>query len=118
MPTQSESLWRANKERQDQCVQDYLNGIDSEDVLRARLYGLGLRGDYLESEMRFANTFKVERTPAPKIIYMVMVMERGRIPEYIRFINEASAIFAVGLLRKQPGVIFASRATDYPVIPC
>ena len=51
--------WHAKKERQDAFIQAYLDAKphsidDSEDVLRARLFGLGLRGDYLAAEVRQA----------------------------------------------------------------
>lgn len=56
--TVSESKWRELKERQDAMINEFLDGVDSEDVLLARLYGLGLRGDYLESEVRQAKARK------------------------------------------------------------
>src|SRR3954471_23290661 len=60
--TVSESAWRELKEKQDAMVEEFINGIDSEHVLRARLYGLGLRGDYLESEVRQAIARRATRT--------------------------------------------------------
>lgn len=112
----SESVWKQNKETQDRYVDEFINGTDSEDILRARLCGLGLRGDYLASEVHQAVARKADRYPARhrKFISMIMVMERGRQTEYIRFINPESANKAIELLRKQPNVMLASRCTDYP----
>jgi len=58
MPT-VDSDWHAKKERQDAMINAFLEAkphtIDgSHDVLRARLWGLGLRGDYLDAEVRQA----------------------------------------------------------------
>lgn len=54
--------WHAKKERQDAIVTEFINGPDSEEVLKARLYGLGLRGSYLEDEVRQAVGRKITRT--------------------------------------------------------
>ena len=58
MPTVSEG-WHVKKEMQDAIIDGFINAqsgsIDaSESVLMARLSGLGLRGDYLASEVRQA----------------------------------------------------------------
>lgn len=55
----SEMQWPYLKERYEQVVSDYIkakpNSLDdSENVLRARLKGLGYRGAELESEVKLA----------------------------------------------------------------
>ena len=58
--------WHAKKEKQDAIVQNFIQAkpgdIDSsESVLMARLSGLGLRGDYLASEVRQAMARRHDR---------------------------------------------------------
>lgn len=58
MPTVADD-WHVKKEMQDAIIDSYINAaptsIDaSESVLMARLSGLGMRGDYLASEVRQA----------------------------------------------------------------
>jgi hypothetical protein len=59
--TIAESKWHENKEKQDAMVNEFIAGHDSVEVLKARLYGLGLRGDYLESELAQAVARKATR---------------------------------------------------------
>jgi hypothetical protein len=66
MPTVAESLWLEKRERIEQCCKDFIEAKplsidDSIDVLRARLFGLGLRGQDLDITVRKANTDKFER---------------------------------------------------------
>jgi hypothetical protein len=64
MPTYSESSWAYLKERYAQVISDYVNQVsqfDSEDVLRARLHGLGYRGADLQTEINLANMTKAEK---------------------------------------------------------
>lgn len=58
----SENKWRELKERQDACINAFIDGsFNSENVLRARLRELGLWGDYLESEVKQAVARKPTR---------------------------------------------------------
>lgn len=50
----TEIKWKEQKAKQDRIIEEYLNGTDNKDVLMARLYGLGLRGDYLTAEVNQA----------------------------------------------------------------
>lgn len=66
MPTISESLWPDKKERIARYVEDYIKAaprtIDaSEDVLTARLFGLGLRGQDLYLEVHKACLDKYDK---------------------------------------------------------
>ena len=65
MPTISESPWQEKRERIAICVQDFIEAKplsidDSEHVLSARLFGLGLRGQDLRHEVHRAVTEKLE----------------------------------------------------------
>lgn len=108
MPTVSED-WHAKKVKQDAMVDEFINGVDSEAVLRARLYGLGLRGDYLESEVQQAFMRRYDRNKKPPAICAIMVFEHNREPQMIRFINGAAAENAIKLLRRQPNIQLACR---------
>jgi hypothetical protein len=66
VPTISESLWSDKKERIARYVEDYIKAaprtIDaSEDVLTARLFGLGLRGQDLYLEVHKASLDKYDK---------------------------------------------------------
>ena len=117
MPTISED-WHAKKERQDAYINAFLEAkphtIDgSYDVLRARLWALGLRGDYLDSEMRQAVARKADRTNPPGNYAQVVVIERDcKTTKRFRFNSIESADKAVELLRKQPNVLLATRQRD------
>jgi hypothetical protein len=73
MPTVSESTWLDRKERIEQTISDFVGAKrlsidDSVDVLSARLFGLGLRGQDLKTEVRLAEMEKIqyrERNHAP-----------------------------------------------------
>lgn len=59
MPTTSEPLYQEFKERLDGAIKDFIEASpgtvsDSSDVLRARLFGLGLRGESLNYEVKNA----------------------------------------------------------------
>jgi hypothetical protein len=65
MPTVAESMWLARKERVDEAVRDFVKAArgsvdDSVDVLSARLFGAGLRGQDLKSQVRLAEMEKSE----------------------------------------------------------
>jgi hypothetical protein len=66
MPTVAESMWLARKERVEQVVKDFVNATrgnidDSVGVLEARLFGAGLRGQDLRTQVRLAQMEKIER---------------------------------------------------------
>jgi hypothetical protein len=68
MPTISEPIWREKQERVEQAIKDFIEAErhsvdDSEDVLRARLFGFGLRGEDLHLEVHRACLAKLERRP-------------------------------------------------------
>lgn len=107
MPTVSED-WHAKKEKQDAILKRYVGGELSLAVLEASLYALGLRNDYLASEVRFAITSRfqvVKRNIKP---VKIIVMECGRDPQCLRFTNLESADNAIKLLRKQPEIMLAA----------
>lgn len=63
MPTISEPTWQEREERQKQVIKDYIeakhNEIDdSVDVLRARLFALGMRGEDLRLYLQVAQCEK------------------------------------------------------------
>ena len=112
MPTISEPLWPDREERIKAIIADYVQGIDSADVLKARLHGQGLRGNELifthhaALHTKHLATVKAEMPREPKA---VVVLERDGSNHVIRFKDAASAGKAVELLRKQPHVRFACR---------
>lgn len=117
MPTVSED-WHWQKAKQDAMVEDFILGNDSTDVLSARLFGLGLRGDYLKAEVRQADERREEHREAARrywrpTTFRVIVFERGRKSQIIRFISEDAASNAINLLRKQPDVQLAVRTRIY-----
>lgn len=70
MPTVAEMIWPERDERIRICVQQFVEASprdidDSEDVLKARLFGLGLRGQDLQLEFRNACLVKFERQKCP-----------------------------------------------------
>ncbi len=79
MPTVAESTWLETRERIQQASQDFINARfrdidDSEDILAARLFALGLRGQDLKAEVYRAAALKFERLRCPstlKICYSI-----------------------------------------------
>ena len=70
MPTIAEPIWPERDERAKIAVRQFVEASprdidDSEDVLSARLFGLGLRGGDLRLEMRQAKLTKFERQKCP-----------------------------------------------------
>jgi hypothetical protein len=70
VPTVSEPTWPERDDRIKIAVQQFVKAKsrevdDSEDVLKARLFGLGLRGQDLELEFSRAKTKKFERLKCP-----------------------------------------------------
>lgn len=68
--TISEPIWPERDERIKIAVQQFVAAKprdidDSEDVLRARLFGYGLRGQDLQSEFNHARLAKFERLKCP-----------------------------------------------------
>ena len=112
MPTISEPLWPENDDLINRIVSDFLTGADSSDVFKARLFGTGLRGQDLSAAFNIAMDARVNQCLAHQAQYeprKVLVMERGGETTTIRFKDSACAGHAVGLLRKQPNVLFACR---------
>lgn len=65
MPTVSEPTWRDIQERAERVIKEFVEAKhfsvdDSADVLRARLFAYGLRGDDLKSAVRLAEEKKRE----------------------------------------------------------
>jgi len=113
MPIVSEPLWPEKDEKTNQIVKDFLEGTDTENVFRARLYGNGLRGQDLILIVHEALHITMQARLAHKDYEptKVLVMERGGEKNTIRFKDSKSAGKAVELLRKQPNVLFACRVT-------
>lgn len=112
MPTISEPLWPENDEKINSIVADFIAGVDSADVFKARLFGCNLRGEDLTSVFNVAMDVVVERELAFKANQVgdkVLVMERGGGTATLRFRSSFYAGRAVELLRKQPNVLFACR---------
>lgn len=70
MPTISEPVWREIQERVKIAVQQFIEATpqqinDSEDVLKARLFGYGLRGSDLDVEVWHAKDQKFQRQKCP-----------------------------------------------------
>lgn len=70
MPTIAEPLWREKQERVALAIKDFVEAIprsidDSPDVLAARLFGYGLRGQDLALELREASQRKFDRQKCP-----------------------------------------------------
>lgn len=66
MPTVAESMWLARRERVEQAVKEFVEAArgsvdDSEGVLSARLFGAGLRGQDLRTQVRLALMEKSEK---------------------------------------------------------
>lgn len=115
MPTISEPLWPEQDDKINRIVSDFLSGIDSPDVFKARLFGTGLRGQDLTAIYNVALGTKVEQSLAHQAKFeprKVLVMERGGETTTIRFKDSACAGHAVILLRKQPNVLFACRVMN------
>lgn len=113
MPTISEPLWPEQDEKTSRIVNDFLGGVDSEAVFKARLYGNGLRGQDLDMIMRETlHVFAQKNLLLHRGYYnptKVLVMERDGTRNTLRFKDTASAGKAVELLRRQPNVLFACR---------
>lgn len=115
MPTISEPLWPENNEKINRVVADFIAGVDSADVFKARLFGCNLRGEDLTSVFNVAMEAVIGRQMAFNAKFeptKVLVMERGGETNTIRFKDAASAGQAVALLRKQPNVLFACRVVN------
>lgn len=107
MVSYSESQWPHLRDLYTRVVKDFVDGDDSEAVFRARMSGLGYRGEALTTEINLALMTKAERHPVKPSQYGVMVMGHGSEPVFLRFISEDAAENAARLLRKQPNVIGA-----------
>jgi len=112
MPTISEPVWPEVDEKINRIVADFMDGLDSPDVFKARLFGCNLRGQDLTAAYNVAVGAKInkglevnKRVAACK----VLVMERGGANNTLRFRDSHYAGRAVELLRKQPNVLFACR---------
>lgn len=115
MPTISEPLWPEREEKINRIVSDFLTGMDSPDVFKARLFGCNLRGQDLTAVYNVAMEASIERSLAHRAKHeprKVLVMERGGGTSTIRFKDAASAGHAVSLLRRQPNVLFACRVVN------
>lgn len=55
MPTQSESTILLKQDQYRRIVQDYVNKVDSIDVFKARLFGIGYRGAEITTEVNLAH---------------------------------------------------------------
>ena len=71
MPTVAEPIWPEQDERRALCVKQFIearpNDIDdSEDVLRARLFALGMRGHDLQMQVYAAKIDRHERRLCPR----------------------------------------------------
>jgi hypothetical protein len=60
-PTRTEQMWQELKELQERITVNFIDGVDTEAVFKARLYGLGLRGDVLKTEINLAKMVKHEK---------------------------------------------------------
>lgn len=115
MPTISESPWPDLKDKKQLILDQYINAAphsvdDSEDVLRARLFGLGYRlKSSVDTEVNLANMAKREKRGVMERQNTIMVMENGREPVKIRFKDAAAADNAIELLRRQPNVRLATK---------
>lgn len=109
MPTISEPTWVEQEARTQRILDEFAYGNDSQDVLRARLYGNGLRGIDLDAAYRIAVCRRNVTQAKPPQPAKVFVMERDGTQSTIRFRDEFHAGEAVKLLRKQPNVLFANR---------
>lgn len=83
MPTVAESREPERTERIAQSVKEFIEARpltinDSEDVLRARLFSLGLRGTDLSLEVSRAKMKKFERNQIPKPPFCQKRPEEGR----------------------------------------
>lgn len=114
MPTISEPLWPEKDEKTNRIVKDFLDGVDTEAVFKARLHGNGLRGQDLNLIVNEALYIVVQRKLSHSSYHnptKVLVMERGGAQTTLRFKDSFHAGRAVELLRKQPNVLFACRVT-------
>lgn len=115
MPTISESPWPDLKDKKQLILDQYINATphsvdDSEDVLRARLFGLGYRlKSSVDTEVNLANMAKQLKRKVMVQHHTIMVMERGREPELFRFRNEHCATFVIEMLRGRRNVMFAGK---------
>lgn len=115
MPTISEPIWPEKDDKVNRIVSDFLAGIDSSDVFKARLFGTGLRGQDLTAAYNVALDAKANQSSVHNAKFeprKVLVMERGGGTSTIRFKDAACAGQAVALLRRQPNVLFACRVVN------
>jgi hypothetical protein len=82
MPTVSESTWLEKKERVQLACTDFINARfrdidDSEDILTARLFALGLRGSDLKEEVYRAAMLKFERLRCPATLKVCYSIKMG-----------------------------------------
>jgi hypothetical protein len=82
MPTVAESTWLETRERIQQAVKNFVEARfrdidDSEDILSARLFALGLRGQDLKAEVYRAATLKFERLRCPSTLKVCISMKMG-----------------------------------------
>lgn len=117
MPTVSEPVWTETAVRIERIKLDFINGVDTEAVLSARLFGAGLRGQDLDAEIVMAKYAKLDKHHMKPEPMNVLVMERDGKSTILRFINAEAAGVAVKLLRKQPNILFASRVRANHVQP-
>lgn len=115
MPTISEPLWPEQDDKINAIVADFINGVDTEGVFKARLFGTGLRGQDLTSIYNVTMDAVIEKGLARVARYeprKVLVMERGGATRTINFKDAHCAANAVELLRRQPNVLFAARVVN------
>lgn len=112
MPTISEPEWPAREQRTARYVDEFVHNQDvtcQPSVLRALLFGNGLRGEELENTVECAVKRRDLIKAKPLQPTKVLVLERDGKRHEFRFNTDFNAGRAVEVLRKQPNVLFASR---------
>ncbi len=109
MPTVSEPVWPEKDQRTARYVDEFVNGTDSVDVLKARLIGNGERGQELEALVSVAIKRRVLLHARPMPLTRVEVLGKDGSRVTLRFMSPFYAGEAVRMLRRTPGVLFASR---------
>lgn len=113
MPTISEPQWPIQDEKTQGIIEEYLQGHDTVEVFKARLYGNGLRGEDMLITVGRAIKLRAERDGKKYVApTKVLVMERDGRQSTIRFNTDFNAAKAVEMLRRQPHVLFASRVEN------
>lgn len=110
MPTISEPLGPEKEAKIEAIIQDYMQGIDNDEVFKARLFGQGLRGAEL-ARIHYG-TLQTKYQASAKVqgeLRAVLVLEVDGTSSTIRFNTPDAAGKAVELLRRQPNVRFACR---------